>query len=211
MSAIDRIAFSMNRRDEVPNQELARTLAENRDRQGIREIAENLRHENPDIQSDCLKVLYEIGYLTPELVAEYVEAFLGLLKHKNNRMVWGGLIALATIVRLKAPEIYAQAAEITRLMESGSAISVDNAVRILAGLCQANGDYERILFPHLVEHLRGCRLQDVARHAEYSLAAVRPHNRAEMNAVLELRLPELSPAQAARVQKLLRSIAKGPA
>ena len=42
MSVIDKLAYSLGRRDEVPNQELARDLAAKRDKAGIREIAENL-------------------------------------------------------------------------------------------------------------------------------------------------------------------------
>ena len=69
MSVIDQLASSLGRRDEVPNQELARRLAETEDRQGIAEIAKNLWSKDKAIQADCLKVLYEIGYLKPELVA----------------------------------------------------------------------------------------------------------------------------------------------
>lgn len=89
MSALQRIAYYQNRRDEVPNQELAKELATKKDRKGIREIAENLWNKNVQVQSDCLKVLYEIGYLQPELVAPYAEDFLKLLHSRNNRLVWG--------------------------------------------------------------------------------------------------------------------------
>jgi hypothetical protein len=58
-----------------------------RDEQGIREIAENLCNKNKNVQSDCLKVLYEIGYINPELIAGYTGDFLKLLKSKNNRMI----------------------------------------------------------------------------------------------------------------------------
>ncbi len=53
-----------------------------------------------------MKVLYEIGYLTPELIADYADDFLKLLRSKNNRMVWGGMIALATIAETKPREIW---------------------------------------------------------------------------------------------------------
>ena len=59
MSTLPRIAYYQNRRDEVPNQELAKELAAKKDRQGIQEIAANLWSEYSQIQSDCLKVLYE--------------------------------------------------------------------------------------------------------------------------------------------------------
>ena len=95
MSALERIAHFRNRRDEVPNQELARDLAARKDRAGIREIAENLWNKDKGIQADCVKVLYEVGYLNPHWSPPYAEEFLKLLKSKNNRLVWGGMIALA--------------------------------------------------------------------------------------------------------------------
>jgi hypothetical protein len=63
MSAIDRIASAQNRRDEVPNQELARELAENGDRDGIREIVANLWNRDPDVQSDCIKCCTDRLYI----------------------------------------------------------------------------------------------------------------------------------------------------
>ena len=47
MTVLDQIAYFQQRRDEVPNQELAHDLAERRDHAGIREIAENLANGNP--------------------------------------------------------------------------------------------------------------------------------------------------------------------
>lgn len=113
MSVLNRIAYFQNRRDEAPNQKLARELAESKDKKGIQEIAENLGHKNQNVQSDCLKVLYEIGYLAPELIADHVDEFLKLLKSKNNRMVWGSMIALATIAELKPREIWKHVDDVT--------------------------------------------------------------------------------------------------
>jgi hypothetical protein len=61
MSTLDKLAHSLGRRDEVPNQELARELAAKKDKKGIREVAENLWHKDKNIQADCIKVLYEVG------------------------------------------------------------------------------------------------------------------------------------------------------
>ncbi|OGO46934.1 MAG: hypothetical protein A2Z30_03300 [Chloroflexi bacterium RBG_16_64_43] len=69
MSAFNRIAYHQNRRDEVPNQQLARALSAARDRKGIREIAAGSWDKNRSIRSDCVKVLYEIGYLDPGPIA----------------------------------------------------------------------------------------------------------------------------------------------
>src|SRR5262245_29090595 len=132
MSVLHQIAHFQNRRDEVPNQELAKALVKNKDRKGIREIADNLWSDNAQVQSDCLKVLYEVGYLDPALIADYVGDFLKLLDSKNNRLVWGGMIALSTIAALKAAEIFAQCEAVQQAMERGSVITVDNGVKTLA-------------------------------------------------------------------------------
>ena len=45
--------------------------------------------------------------MKPQLIADYVEDFLALLESKNNRLVWGRMIALSTIADLKPREICA--------------------------------------------------------------------------------------------------------
>ena len=60
MSLLNRLASSLGRRDEIPNQELARDLAAKKDSKGIHEIAENLWSKDRHIQAYCIKVLYEI-------------------------------------------------------------------------------------------------------------------------------------------------------
>ena len=47
MGYIDLIAFSLGRRDEVPNQELARKLADQKNEAGIKEIAGHLFDKKP--------------------------------------------------------------------------------------------------------------------------------------------------------------------
>src|SRR3990172_11069853 len=132
MSVLSRTSYFQNRRDEVPNQELAKALAETQDTGDIPEIAENLLNENQNVQSDCLKVMYEIGYIRPELIAAHVDDFLKLLKSKNNRLVWGSMIALSTVAGIKADEIFAHHGDIQEVMEKGSVITVDSGVKTLA-------------------------------------------------------------------------------
>ena len=142
MSTLDRIAYFQGRRDEVPNQELARDLATREDQDGIREIAEALWHREPNVRSDCLKVLYEIGYRKPELVAPYAGDFLKLLGSRNNRLVWGAMIGLSTVAEIAADEIYPHAAEIQRAMAGGTIITLDAGILALSRLA-ATGDDRR--------------------------------------------------------------------
>jgi hypothetical protein len=65
MSVLNEIAYFQNRRDEIPNQELAGKLVTEQNQDGICEIAENLGNKDKNIQNDCIKVLYEIGHRKP--------------------------------------------------------------------------------------------------------------------------------------------------
>lgn len=204
MSVLNRLACSQNRRDEVPNQELARDLAAARDQAGIAELAANLGNKDANIQSDCLKTLYEIGYRDPALVAPYAADFVKLLRSRNNRLVWGAMIALATVAALAADELHPQVGEIKKAMAGGSVITVDNGVKVLTAIAAHSPAYNREVFPCLLDHLAACRPKDVPQHSESTLPAVNAANKADFIAVLERRLDDLSAAQLARVQKTIR-------
>jgi len=204
MSALDRIAHFQNRRDEVPNQELAHDLAKSKDRKGIQEIAANVWSQDKDVQADCIKVLYEVGYIDPALVAGYAGDFVKLLKSRNNRLVWGGMIALGTVAQLKPDVVLAHLDEIKKAMKEGSVITVDNAVLALARAASSGDKYRKVMFPLLKNHLTTCRPKDVPQHSEKSLAAVNASNKKEFVAVLMKRLDDLSGSGLARVKKVIR-------
>jgi hypothetical protein len=208
MSALDKIAYFQNRHDEVPNQELARELADTKDKASLREIAANLWNQNPNIQSDCLKVLYETGYLNPELIADYWNDFLKLLHSKNNRLVWGSMIALSTIAALRADELYQHLDEIKVAMQHGSVITVDGSVKTLAAIAAHRDTYRAEIFPYLLQHLKTCRPKDVPQHAEKVLVAVNAENRIAFVKVIEKRMDDMSESQASRLRKVLKQVEK---
>jgi hypothetical protein len=180
-------------------------LASRRDRKGIREIAENLWNRDRNIQADCIKVLYEVGYIDPALVAPYADDFLKLIKSKNNRLVWGGMIALAAVAPLKPDVIFAHSLEIQQVMKAGSVITVDSGVAALARAASRNASYRKAIFPSLMSHLKTCRPKDVPQHSEKMLVAVDASNKAQFVAVLRARLADLSGAGLRRVSKVIRT------
>lgn len=210
MTILNQLACSQGRRDEAPNQELARQLASAQDTDGIHEVAKALWVKDKNIQADCVKVLYEVGYLAPDLVAPYALDFLKLLKSRNNRLVWGGMIALSTVGALAADVLFPRWDEIRKAMDNGSVITRDAGVLALAGVASANPAYNREIFPYLLERLRTCRPKDVPQHCEKILLAVNANNKAEFVSVLEKRLQDLQGAQVKRVQKVIQQAqAKG--
>jgi len=205
-SVLGKLATARGRRDEVPNQELARELAAAKNRAGIREIAENLRHEDKKIQADCVKVLYEIGYIDPKLVAPYADDFVALLGSRNNRLVWGGMIALSTIAPVEAGALYAKRDVIQRAIEHGSVITGDNGIKTLARVAAQSDRYRRALLPYLLAHLRTCRPQDVPQHAEHTAIAVKAADRAEFVKVLEKRVVGMSASRSRRIARVIKSV-----
>ena len=207
MSALNRIASSLGRRAEFPNQELARELAASKDKAGIREIAENLWNKDKNIQFDCIKVLYEVGYIEPKLIAGYAEDFVKLLRSKNNRLVWGGMLALAQAARVNPDAVFKHLDEIKKAKETGSVITVDNAVAALAWTASANAQYNQAIFPYLLKHLSGCRPKEVPQHSEKTLPAVNSANKAGFVKVLEKRTEDLSGSGLSRVKKVIKEAA----
>jgi len=207
MTALNRIAHFQNRRDEVPNQELARDLAAKKDKAGVREIAEHLWDKNANVAADCIKTLYEVGYLDPGLIADYVDDFARLLKSRNNRLVWGGMIALAEASRANPDAVYKRLADIKKAMDAGSVITVDSAVKALALTASAKAEYNAAIFPILLKHLQTCRPKDVAQHSEKSLPAVTKANKAKFISALEKRMEDLSASQVTRVKKVIKQAA----
>lgn len=223
MPILNRLAAAQGRRDEAPNQELARDLAAREDRDGIRDLAANLHHADQNVRSDCLKTLYEVGYLKPELIADTAAEFLQLLRDRNNRMVWGSMIALATIAPLRPDELFQHRQRIQDALAEGSVtpylrppqvgagVTVDNGVKTLAAVAAAKDTYRAELLPYLFHHLQTCRPKDVPQHAEAILPAVDAAHADAFVAVLERRLGSMSASQAARVQRVIaqaRQVAK---
>lgn len=205
---IERIAFYMGRNDEEPNIDLAILLSSERDIRGIEEIITGLKDKKNEVANDCIKVLYEIGERSPELIAEYVYDFIQLLKSKNNRLVWGGMTALSTIAPLKPDEIYKNIDIVKKAYESGSVITVDNSISVFAKIVRANTQYDE-LFIYLLNHLLHCKPREVAQHSERAFICVNKENAQDFLNTLLKRIDILTDTQKSRVNKLINKINKG--
>lgn len=206
MTILDKLASSLNRNDEVPNQELAHELVEANDQDGIREIAGYLWNKKAAVRSDCIKVIYEIGALKPELIAEYVPDFVRLLHSRENRMVWGAMYALAAIAHLKADELYPSVPAIMKAMEQGSVITIDNGVKALAKIAAHKASYQKEIVPYLLQHLRQCRTKEVPQHAESTRIAISGEFVDPFRQILLERIQDMTPPQAQRIKKILKSL-----
>jgi hypothetical protein len=203
---LSQIAFYQGRRDEIRNQDLAKQLVESNDRAGIQIIADHLHDANSSIASDCLKVLYEIGYLNPEFIEDYYELFLDLLDSPENRLVWGAMLALSLVAVRNADALFPYREKILQATQGGSVITRDNGIKTLARIAAYSEGYQAEILPHLFNLISTCRAKEVPQYAESISPAVDGVYRQEFRQVLQARLPELSSSQAARVKKVLKGL-----
>ena len=208
MSVLHKIAFYQRERSELPNQELARQLAQTRDQADINEIASNLWNREPNVRSDCLKVLYELGYLAPELIAGYTDDFLKLLTDRNNRLVWGAMIALSTIASLQADRLFPYIDTIKKIMAGGSVITNDAGMKTLCSLAAQNEAYRREILPFLFERLSLARPVDAPRYAEVILPCISPLEKAEFITILEKWMKSAQGSRLSRLRKVLQGAGK---
>ena len=211
MTTLDKLATALNRRDEVPNQELAEDIVRTNDKRAVKELVENLAHKDKNIQSDCIKVLYEIGYRKPALIAPHYREFGKLLDSKNNRLVWGAMTALDSIAAQEPQGVYGLLPKVLAVADSGSVITRDHAVGILVKL-GARKQYADKCVPLLVEQLMSCPTNQFPMYAEMSLALVNDKNKAALQKVMARRLDGLEKeSQQKRVAKVLQRLTKKPA
>ena len=201
---LEKLAYSLGRNDEEPNIELAKELAKTKNKKGIKEIVDGLNNPKEQIANDCIKVLYEIAEISPDLVSEYAGNFIQLLNSRKNRLVWGSMTALSKIVSFSAEEVFKNLDAIVEAYEKGSQITVDNSISVFAELARADKKYEKQVFPVIIGHLEKCRPKDVGQHAERAFVCVNENNSQLFKETLLKRYGSLTDAQKKRLDKLLK-------
>lgn len=208
MSIINKLATSLNRRDEVPNQELAKQIAKTNNAKAVKELIENLNNKSKDIQHDCIKVIYEIGVLKPTLIAGYIPQLLNLLSHKNNRLQWGGMIALDIITHENPAAIYKALPKIIDAADKGSVITNDHCVGILIKLCGVK-KYATDAFALLNERLKKCPTNQLPMYAENAWPVINETNKATFIQTLQSRLADIEKdTKHIRVEKVIKKLTK---
>ncbi len=208
MSIIGKLATSLGRRDENPNIDLARQIAASNNKKAVKELVENLNNKKKDIQHDCIKTIYEIGYLKPKLISEYVGEYINQLGSKSNRMQWGAMIALSSIVKEKPKELYKALPVLIDVANKGSVITKDHYVNILAGLCSDKTYYAKT-FPLLIEQLLKSATNQLPKYAELSAGIVAEKDKASLIKTLNSRIDDVeTPTKRVRLEKLIMKLEK---
>lgn len=208
MSIINQLASSLGRRDEIPNIELAKQIADDKNNKAIKELVENLNHKSKDIQNDCIKVIYEIGALNPKLISGYYADLALLLDSKNNRLQWGGMTALNTIVLEKPEVIFENLPKLVDVAEKGTVITKDNLMSILIKLCSVS-KYSDDAFSLFNEQLMKSPTNQLPMYAENAMPIINDKNKTQFIKTLSSRLGDIEKdTKKARVEKVIKKLNK---
>jgi hypothetical protein len=207
MTILNKLASSLNRRDDEPNKKLATVIADKSDKNAVKELVENLNNLDKGIQHDCIKVLYEIGAFKPNLIALYAKNFVGLLDSKNNRLQWGAMIALNTITTEKPKVIYDALTKIIDAADKGSVITNDHCVNILVKLCSIKAYYDDAS-TLLLERLEKSPTNQLPMYAEIALP-VMGNKKSSFIKLLMQRLKEIDKeSKRVRLEKVIKKLQK---
>ena len=206
MTVLNQLSSALGQRDEKPNQELAAKIASKKDHSAIQELVDNLNNSSKAIQSDCIKVLYEVGEQAPDLIQQYDRAFLQLLNSKNNRLVWGAMTALDTISSINPKGIYNNLGKILEIADKGSVITKDHTVNILIKL-STHEKYRNETIPLLLEQLKISAINQLPMYAERALPFIRSSDLKIFAEVLSDRLNDIEKeSKRKRMEKVIRKL-----
>lgn len=207
-SIVELLASSQGSRKSDANISLAEAISSSGNAEAVTELAGLLRHKDRNLQSDAIKVLYETGFRNPGLIAKHWQEFVALLSSKNNRLVWGAMAALTTMVHLRHKALFGALDQIMQAVDNGSVITIDCGVEILAKL---NGfaTYHPTTDPLLREQLSACPIKQLPTYARKTLEHLGDLPPGRYLRILEKRLEECE--KESQKKKLMQLISKtGP-
>lgn len=202
----DRLASVLGRRDEEPNILLAQEIAQNNDKNAIEELFQLIQGKQKDLQNDSIKVLYEIGEISPQMISPYCNDFMDALISKNNRLQWGAMTALKTISLLEADHIANNIMTLENAVEQGSVITRDNYVAILTNLISLP-PYQELAFNAIIKQLSQCPTNQLAMYAELVSTKIKSPYSKKFTETLSGRLEEIEKdSKRKRVEKVIKKI-----
>ncbi|MGV6943835.1 hypothetical protein [Sphingobacterium kyonggiense] len=202
------LASALGRKDEQPNIDLAIAIVDKNDHQAIEALIDLVQGKNKDYQNDSIKVLYEVGERNPNLIAEYIPQFITGLSSKNNRLQWGSMAALRSLINSNEAALYAELENLQDAANKGSVITKDNFIGILVGL-MGNHDYHDKAFDFLIKQLETCPTNQLPMYAEMALSQINQSTKDVFIDTLNARLDEIEKeSKKKRVLKVIQKLNK---
>ncbi len=136
----------------------------------LEEIRKGLLQKNADLCGDCAEVCTMVAEQEPELIAPLADILISLLAHRNTRVRWESMHALALVTSF-TPEIIADALPTLESIfrSDKSTIVRDYAIIAAGNLAQVNPAYAKIAYPLLNQSLT----LHATKHAKHGLDGFR--------------------------------------
>ena len=206
MSIIGKLSSSTGKRSKETNKALAANIVRSDDHGAVNELVQLLEHKNKNIQSDAIETLYEAGYLNPAILSTHVTSFAQLLKSKNNRLVWGGMIALSSVSEVAADKVFSFLSELETAVNKGSVITKDAGITAYANLAM-DDKFKIKVIPLLFNEMKICPIKQLPQYAEKSVKAINSVNKNEFIELINFRLGEFNKeSQIKRINKVLKNV-----
>jgi hypothetical protein len=186
MNILSQLSSQMHDRTEASNRKVVAQCIDNSIL--LEEIAAGIKSGTPELIGDCAEVFTEVSQDHPELVASYGPLLTKLIEHKNTRVRWEAVHALAHITTCVPNVIHPILSQIVQLIEQDRSVIVrDYAVDILSNFATTSPEAARLVYPHLSAALT----QWEGKHAAHALPGLVqttrfwPNVREEIQASLE--------------------------
>lgn len=205
-SIVPFLSSSLGRRDETANIRLAEQIVQQEQPDAIEELVRIIQGRDRKLGNDAIKTLYEIGERAPKMILPYLREFIGLLSSKVNRLQWGSMTAISTLVELSPQEVYSFLPQILQAMERGSVITKDHGVKILVHLATHSAHRETVI-PILLEFIQTAPLNQFPSYVLQIEEIPLDPFLEEFLTIIRSRLPEFNvyPAKEKKLLKVLKN------
>jgi hypothetical protein len=204
----ERLASSLERRDETPNVELAVEISDSESSDAVAVLAGILDSGSAAARNDAVKVLYEIGERKPHLLVPHAPLFLEQMNSRSNRIVWGSLTALACIADAAPGIVFDNLDAVLAAADRGSVIAKDQAMKILITL-KSDPAYAKSVTPLLLERLEEAAVNQLPMYAERILPVLDKGDYASFRDVLVRRMEDqMVLSKRKRVEKVIARLSR---
>ncbi len=152
MSLLYQLSSMKNERSEQGNRTVASLIYENPE--FIREIIQALQSKNIALLGDCLEVCTMVAENDPQLIAPYMDQIIQFNNHKNKRVRWEAIHAIALISPYNPDEIIKHWENLTaKFLHEKSVIVRDYIVVCAGNLAGTKLSNALLVYPFLIDAL----------------------------------------------------------
>ncbi len=158
-----------------------------------------------DVASSAIKAIYECGYLAPELLVPHLDVFVELVAGRNNRMIWGGMIAVSCAAKAAPEKVWEHRETLEAAWEAGTVITKVSAIHAFAAVAADSPDRAAALSPLFERVLREADPKQLVQMAEAIVPVAVEDRRGSLLAIATSRREELATDNARkRLDRLVR-------